>query len=61
MITNLLPLILSFLPPPTGSSDPFIQLTLEPRHEFPEVMARTTQCIKNSLHPLFDEVFELYV
>ncbi|KAJ6660381.1 hypothetical protein lerEdw1_017804 [Lerista edwardsae] len=44
-----------------GSSDPFIQLTLEPRHEFPEVMARTTQCIKNSLHPLFDEVFEFLV
>lgn len=44
-----------------GSSDPFIQLTLEPRHEFPEVMARTTQCIKNNLHPLFDEVFEFLV
>ncbi|KAJ7316035.1 hypothetical protein JRQ81_002197 [Phrynocephalus forsythii] len=44
-----------------GSSDPFIQLTLEPRHEFPEVVARTTQCIKNSLHPLFDEVFEFLV
>uniref|UniRef100_A0ABM5FMJ2 Protein unc-13 homolog D isoform X1 n=2 Tax=Pogona vitticeps TaxID=103695 RepID=A0ABM5FMJ2_9SAUR len=44
-----------------GSSDPFIQLTLEPRHEFPEVVARTTQCIKNTLHPLFDEVFEFLV
>ncbi|XP_044309744.1 protein unc-13 homolog D isoform X2 [Varanus komodoensis] len=52
---NLLPL------DSNGSSDPFIQLTLEPRHEFPEVVARTTQCIKNNLHPLFDEVFELYV
>ncbi|XP_062976387.1 protein unc-13 homolog D [Elgaria multicarinata webbii] len=49
---NLLPL------DSNGSSDPFIQLTLEPRHEFPEVVARTTQCIKNDLHPLFDEVFE---
>ncbi|XP_042310648.1 LOW QUALITY PROTEIN: protein unc-13 homolog D [Sceloporus undulatus] len=52
---NLLPL------DSNGSSDPFIQLTLEPRHEFPEVMARTTECIKNSLHPLFDEVFEFLV
>ncbi|PKU35228.1 hypothetical protein llap_14467 [Limosa lapponica baueri] len=44
-----------------GSSDPFVQLTLEPRHEFPEVVARTTQCKKNELHPLFDEAFDLYV
>lgn len=46
---------------PPGSSDPFVQLTLEPRHEFPEVVARTTQCKKNELHPLFDEAFDLYV
>uniref|UniRef100_A0A670ICD1 Unc-13 homolog D n=1 Tax=Podarcis muralis TaxID=64176 RepID=A0A670ICD1_PODMU len=52
---NLLPL------DSNGLSDPFIQLTLEPRHEFPEVMTRTTQCIKNNLHPLFDEVFEFLV
>lgn len=44
-----------------GSSDPFVQLTLEPRHEFPEVVARSTQCKRNELHPLFDEAFELYV
>ncbi|XP_067403881.1 protein unc-13 homolog D [Emydura macquarii macquarii] len=44
-----------------GSSDPFVQLTLEPRHEFPEVVARTTQCQKNELHPLFDEAFEFLV
>ncbi|XP_038227975.1 protein unc-13 homolog D isoform X3 [Dermochelys coriacea] len=44
-----------------GSSDPFVQLTLEPRHEFPEVVARTTQCWKNELHPLFDEAFEFLV
>ncbi|XP_006018342.2 protein unc-13 homolog D [Alligator sinensis] len=44
-----------------GSSDPFVQLTLEPRHEFPEVVARVTQCKKNDLHPLFDEVFEFLV
>uniref|UniRef100_A0A7M4EG45 Unc-13 homolog D n=1 Tax=Crocodylus porosus TaxID=8502 RepID=A0A7M4EG45_CROPO len=44
-----------------GSSDPFVQLTLEPRHEFPEVVARVTQCKKNDLHPLFDETFEFLV
>uniref|UniRef100_A0A674JQ51 Unc-13 homolog D n=1 Tax=Terrapene triunguis TaxID=2587831 RepID=A0A674JQ51_9SAUR len=44
-----------------GSSDPFVQLTLEPRHEFPEVVARNTQCWKNELHPLFDEAFEFLV
>ncbi|XP_061472194.1 protein unc-13 homolog D isoform X2 [Rhineura floridana] len=52
---NLLPL------DSNGLSDPFIQLTLEPRHEFPEIVARMTQCIKNNLHPLFDEAFEFLV
>lgn len=42
-----------------GSSDPFVQLTLEPRHEFPEVAPRETQKHKKELHPLFDETFEL--
>ncbi|XP_015674548.1 protein unc-13 homolog D [Protobothrops mucrosquamatus] len=44
-----------------GLSDPFIQLTLEPHHEFPEIATRTTECIKNNLHPLFDEDFEFLV
>ncbi|XP_062447890.1 protein unc-13 homolog D isoform X2 [Rhea pennata] len=44
-----------------GSSDPFVQLTLEPRHEFPEVVARSTQCKRNELHPLFDEAFDFLV
>ncbi|XP_071620065.1 protein unc-13 homolog D isoform X2 [Heliangelus exortis] len=44
-----------------GSSDPFVQLTLEPRHEFPEVVARTTQCKRNELHPLFDETFDFLI
>uniref|UniRef100_A0A670XWA1 Unc-13 homolog D n=1 Tax=Pseudonaja textilis TaxID=8673 RepID=A0A670XWA1_PSETE len=44
-----------------GLSDPFIQLTLEPHHEFPEIATRTTECIKNNLHPLFDEAFEFLV
>uniref|UniRef100_A0A8C3QJ09 Unc-13 homolog D n=1 Tax=Cyanoderma ruficeps TaxID=181631 RepID=A0A8C3QJ09_9PASS len=53
--TNLIPL------DSNGSSDPFVQLTLEPRHEFPEVVARTTQCKKNELHPLFDEAFDFLI
>uniref|UniRef100_A0A8D0FEH6 Unc-13 homolog D n=1 Tax=Strix occidentalis caurina TaxID=311401 RepID=A0A8D0FEH6_STROC len=44
-----------------GSSDPFVQLTLEPRHQFPEVVARTTQCKRNELHPLFDEAFDFLI
>ncbi|KAL0594617.1 Protein unc-13-like protein D [Plecturocebus cupreus] len=44
-----------------GSSDPFVQLTLEPRHEFPELAARETQKHKKDLHPLFDEIFEFLV
>lgn len=42
-----------------GTSDPFVQLTLEPRHEFPELAPRETQTHKKDLHPLFDENFEL--
>uniref|UniRef100_A0A8C3IYP1 Unc-13 homolog D n=1 Tax=Chrysemys picta bellii TaxID=8478 RepID=A0A8C3IYP1_CHRPI len=44
-----------------GPRAPFVQRTLEPRHEFPEVVARNTQCWKNELHPLFDEAFEFLV
>ncbi|KAM8944128.1 protein unc-13 homolog D isoform 2-T2 [Lycaon pictus] len=44
-----------------GSSDPFVQLTLEPRHEFPELAPRETQRHKKELHPLFDETFEFLV
>ncbi|XP_022445285.1 protein unc-13 homolog D isoform X4 [Delphinapterus leucas] len=44
-----------------GSSDPFVQLTLEPRHEFPELALRETQKHKKDLHPLFDETFEFLV
>ncbi|KFW84284.1 Protein unc-13 D, partial [Manacus vitellinus] len=43
-----------------GGSTP-VQLTLEPRHEFPEVVARTTQCKRNELHPLFDEAFDFLI
>ncbi|XP_073901203.1 protein unc-13 homolog D isoform X3 [Castor canadensis] len=44
-----------------GSSDPFVQLTLEPRHEFPDLAPRETQKHKKDLHPLFDETFEFLV
>lgn len=51
--------IVPFLGHLSGSSDPFVQLTLEPRHEFPELAPRETQKHKKDLHPLFDETFEL--
>lgn len=44
-----------------GSSDPFVQLTLEPRHEFPGLAPRETQKHRKDLHPLFDETFEFLV
>ncbi|XP_027626583.1 LOW QUALITY PROTEIN: protein unc-13 homolog D [Tupaia chinensis] len=44
-----------------GSSDPFVQLTLEPRYEFPELAPRESQKHKKDLHPLFDETFEFLV
>ncbi|XP_069849089.1 protein unc-13 homolog D isoform X5 [Dipodomys merriami] len=53
--SNLLPL------DSNGSSDPFVQLTLEPRHQFPELAPRETQKHKKDLHPLFDETFEFLV
>ncbi|XP_068161933.1 protein unc-13 homolog D isoform X2 [Antennarius striatus] len=44
-----------------GSSDPFVQLCLEPKHIFPEVETRCTQIKSCDLNPLFDEVFEFLV
>ncbi|CAB1311816.1 unnamed protein product [Coregonus sp. 'balchen'] len=44
-----------------GSSDPFVQLCLEPRHVFPEVEPRNTQIKNCDLNPLFDEAFEFMV
>ncbi|XP_078426960.1 protein unc-13 homolog D isoform X1 [Cetorhinus maximus] len=41
-----------------GTSDPFVELTLEPKHIFPFVESKTTQRKDNDLNPLFDEVFE---
>ncbi|KAJ3608076.1 hypothetical protein NHX12_025126, partial [Muraenolepis orangiensis] len=44
-----------------GSSDPFVQLCLEPRHIFPEVETRCTSIRTADLNPLFDEAFEFLV
>ncbi|KAL4648069.1 hypothetical protein GN956_G8309 [Arapaima gigas] len=44
-----------------GFSDPFVQLSLEPRHLFPEVESRRTQIKKRDLNPLFEEAFEFLV
>ncbi|KAM9296342.1 protein unc-13 homolog D [Gastrophryne carolinensis] len=52
---NLLPLDSS------GTSDPFVQLTLEPKHIFPAVEPRSTQVQKNELNPLYDETFDFLV
>uniref|UniRef100_A0A672JWK3 Protein unc-13 homolog D-like n=1 Tax=Sinocyclocheilus grahami TaxID=75366 RepID=A0A672JWK3_SINGR len=44
-----------------GSSDPFVQLSLEPKHLFPQVEPRSTKIKNCDLNPLFEESFELYV
>ncbi|CAL8282639.1 unnamed protein product [Merluccius merluccius] len=44
-----------------GSSDPFVQLNLEPRHIFPDVETRCTRIKNCDLNPLFDEAFEFLV
>ncbi|XP_063075587.1 protein unc-13 homolog D [Engraulis encrasicolus] len=44
-----------------GSSDPFVQLSLEPRHLFPEVEQRSTKIKSCDLNPLFEETFEFMV
>ncbi|XP_040294742.1 protein unc-13 homolog D isoform X1 [Bufo bufo] len=52
---NLLPL------DSNGSSDPFVQLTLEPKHVFPAVELRSTEVKKSELNPLYDETFDFLV
>lgn len=44
-----------------GSSDPFVLLSLEPRHVFPEVESRSTKIKNCDLNPLFEESFEFSV
>ncbi|XP_069779382.1 protein unc-13 homolog D [Narcine bancroftii] len=41
-----------------GASDPYVEVSLQPKHIFPLVEVRTTQCKFNDLNPLFDEAFE---
>ncbi|XP_077594363.1 protein unc-13 homolog D isoform X1 [Stigmatopora nigra] len=45
----------------TGSSDPYVELRLEPFHTFPLVEARCTRTKSRDLNPLFDEAFEFLV
>ncbi|KAM6897701.1 protein unc-13 homolog D [Xenentodon cancila] len=44
-----------------GFSDPFVVLSLEPNHIFPQVEPRSTQIKRCDLNPLFDETFEFMV
>ncbi|XP_039595701.1 protein unc-13 homolog D isoform X1 [Polypterus senegalus] len=44
-----------------GTSDPFINLSLEPKHLFPEIEKRTTKTKMCDLNPLFEETFEFLV
>ncbi|XP_055032990.2 protein unc-13 homolog D [Misgurnus anguillicaudatus] len=44
-----------------GSSDPFVQLSLEPKHVFPEVETRSTKIKDCDLNPLFEESFEFLI
>ncbi|XP_061823192.1 protein unc-13 homolog D isoform X1 [Nerophis lumbriciformis] len=44
-----------------GSSDPYVQLCLEPYHTFPEVEPCCTHIKSCDLNPLFDEAFEFLV
>ncbi|XP_059387307.1 protein unc-13 homolog D-like [Carassius carassius] len=44
-----------------GSSDPFVQLFLEPKHLFPQVEPRSTKIKNCDLNPLFEESFEFII
>uniref|UniRef100_A0A8C1PDB3 Unc-13 homolog D (C. elegans) n=1 Tax=Cyprinus carpio TaxID=7962 RepID=A0A8C1PDB3_CYPCA len=44
-----------------GSSDPFVQLSLEPKHIFPQVEPRSTKIKSCDLNPLFEESFEFMI
>ncbi|KAM8946359.1 protein unc-13 homolog D [Pelodytes ibericus] len=45
----------------SGSCDPFVLLSLEPKHLFPAVEQRSTQTQKDELNPLYDETFDFLV
>lgn len=42
-----------------GFSDPFVIVELLPRSLFPNCLEQTTNVQKKTLHPFFDECFEL--
>ncbi|KAI2658302.1 hypothetical protein H4Q32_016340 [Labeo rohita] len=44
-----------------GSSDPFVQLSLEPKHVFCQVEPRSTKIKNCDLNPLFEESFEFII
>ncbi|XP_051522810.1 protein unc-13 homolog D-like isoform X1 [Myxocyprinus asiaticus] len=44
-----------------GSSDPFVQLSLKPKHVFPAIEPRSTKIKHCDLHPLFEESFEFLI
>ncbi|XP_066914900.1 BAI1-associated protein 3-like isoform X2 [Clytia hemisphaerica] len=50
---NILPLDSS------GKSDPYIKLSVQPQHLFPQVKPQKTKFQKETLYPLFDESFQL--
>ncbi|XP_031424415.1 protein unc-13 homolog D [Clupea harengus] len=53
--SNLIPL------DSNGASDPFVHLSLEPRHLFREVEPRSTKIKNRDLNPLFEESFEFMI
>ncbi|XP_048248797.1 BAI1-associated protein 3-like isoform X2 [Haliotis rufescens] len=44
-----------------GLSDPFVLVQLCPDHVFPDITVQSTQVVKKTLHPLFEESFEFAV
>lgn len=46
---------------PNGLSDPFVIVELLPRRLFPNCSEQQTTVKRRTLHPVFDECFELYV
>ncbi|XP_046560187.1 BAI1-associated protein 3-like isoform X1 [Haliotis rubra] len=44
-----------------GLSDPFVLVQLCPDHVFPNITVQSTQVIKKTLHPLFEESFEFAI
>ena len=45
----------------SGSADPYVKIQLLPAHNFPDATVMKTKVHKNTLFPLFDETFTLFV